>query len=164
MSDTLADTLSALEGKATAGPWTWTDDNGPEFPKQWRIDPGVLLADCTSGTPGGDEIDRANAALIVALRNFLPDILAALREREVMRAALDAARALAEPEGWRPIESAPRDRPFWARKPNNEIALCWRHNPSSRTDEVVTWKRNQGFRAVEWRYPDPLPPAPQPDA
>ena len=67
------------------------------------------------------------------------------------------------PDGWRGIESAPTHRPFWARKSNGEIALCWRHNPSSRTDEVVTWRGNQGFKAVEWRYPDPLPPAPQPD-
>ena len=42
-------------------------------------------------------------------------------------------RALASrPDGWSGIESAPRDRPFWARKSNNEIALCWRHNPSGR--------------------------------
>jgi hypothetical protein len=75
-----------------------------------------------------------------------------------------ADRLEAMSQGWRPIESAPKDRPFWARKSNNEIALCWRHNPSSRTDEVVTWTGNQGFRAVEWRFPDPLPPDPQPDA
>lgn len=80
----------------------------------------------------------------------------------IMRALADRLEALASrPDGWMVIESAPRDRPFWARKTSNEIALCWRHNPSSRTDEVVTWTGNQGFRAVEWRYPDPLPPAPQ---
>jgi hypothetical protein len=66
-------------------------------------------------------------------------------------------------QGWQGIETAPNNRPFWARKSNNEIALCWRHNPSSRTDEVVTWKGNQGFKAVEWRAPDPLPPLPSPD-
>ncbi len=68
-----------MSGKHTPGPWSWTDDNGPEFPKQWRIHPGVLMSDGTSGTPGGDEIDRANAALISAapcLAEALADLLA----------------------------------------------------------------------------------------
>ena len=91
----LADKLEGLGEKATAGPWTWTDDNGPEFPKQWRIVPGVLLADGASGTPGGDEIDRANAALIVELRNALPTIITALRSRPTVE---EVARALGDPE------------------------------------------------------------------
>ena len=74
---------------------------------------------------------------------------------------VDDLRALLSPEqGWREIESAPKDRPFWARQSNGEIALCWRHAPSSRTDEVVTWKGNRPFRAVDWRLPDPLPAPP----
>ena len=85
----LASELEALAKDATPGPWSWTEDNGPKMPKQWRIAPGVLLADCSSGTPGGDSIDRANAALIVGLRNDLPAILSALRKAGEMEAALD---------------------------------------------------------------------------
>ena len=84
----LASELEALAKDATPGPWSWTEDNGPKMPKQWRIAPGVLLADCSSGTPGGDSIDRANAALIVGLRNDLPAILSALRKAGEMEAAL----------------------------------------------------------------------------
>ena len=84
----LASELEALAKDATPGPWSWTEDNGPKMPKQWRIAPGVLLADCSSGTPGGDSIDRANAALIVGLRNDIPAILSALRKAGEMEAAL----------------------------------------------------------------------------
>jgi hypothetical protein len=84
----LADELEGLAERATPGEWAWTDDNGVAFPRQWRLCPGVLFADGTSGTPGGDSIDCANAALIVALRNRLPAILSALRDAGKMREAL----------------------------------------------------------------------------
>lgn len=58
----------------TPGPWGWTDDNGISFAPQWRLAPGVLLSDGTSGTPGGDSIDRANARLISAA----PDLVEAV--------------------------------------------------------------------------------------
>ena len=92
------------------------------------------------------------------------DVRALLSTEEV--GGLDQPHPTATPksavgeQGWKGIETAPNNRPFWARKSNNEIALCWRHNPSSRTDEVMTWKGNQGFKAVEWRAPDPLPSSP----
>lgn len=89
MTHNIADEIERLAGEATIAPWLWTDDNGPEFPKQWRIHPGVLLADGNSGTPGGDEIDHANAALIVALRNNLPAIIRALRSEARLREALE---------------------------------------------------------------------------
>lgn len=89
MTHNIADEIERLAGEATIAPWLWTDDNGPEFPKQWRIHPGVLLADGNSGTPGGDEIDHANAALIVALRNNLPAIICALRSEARLREALE---------------------------------------------------------------------------
>ena len=82
MNDTTSlkpDPFSELRGlmeKASNRPWSWTDDNGVACPPlQWRLAPGVLLADGTSGTPGGDSIDRANAALIVAAVNALPALL-----------------------------------------------------------------------------------------
>lgn len=99
-------------------------------------------------------IDREDAKALA--RFFMPDDPYGDRKR-----AVDAALALLSPEqGWREIETAPKDRPFWARQSNGEIALCWRHAPSSRTDEIVTWKGNRPFRAVDWRLPDPLPAPP----
>lgn len=67
-----------MSGQWTPGPW-------PKFPRQWRIHPGVLLSDGNSGTPGGDEIDRANAALIAAA----PDLAEALSTAMI---ALEATR------------------------------------------------------------------------
>lgn len=61
---------------------------------------------------------------------------------------------------WQDISTAPVDRPFYARTSGNEIALCWRHRPSGRTDEILRWgfHRNRVFRgAFQWRDPDPLP-------
>ena len=50
-------------------------EDRPFHHSDWRLAPGVLLADCNSGTPGGDEIDRANARLIAVA----PDMLALLK-------------------------------------------------------------------------------------
>ena len=55
----------------TPGPWAWNHDEAG----QWFLSPGVLIADTDNGTPGGDEIDRANAALIAAA----PELLEAAR-------------------------------------------------------------------------------------
>lgn len=52
--------------KATPRPWEWTKEEG-----YWFLSPGVLICDGTDGSPEGDEIDRANAALIVeAVNNY----------------------------------------------------------------------------------------------
>lgn len=80
-----------------------------------------------------------------------PDIL-----ERVLNVAL-AAEALSHMEGWRPIESAPFDGPFLAIDAGWDIRKCWRFKPSSRTDEILTWKRNSKFKATGWM---PLPPSP----
>ena len=46
----------------TEGPWEWKNDDQPHI--KYRLAPGVLITDYESGTPWGDEIDRANARLI----------------------------------------------------------------------------------------------------
>lgn len=56
----------------TPGPWSWTHDADPHS-SQWTLSPGVMLVEGSDGTPGGDEIDRANARLIAAA----PDLLEA---------------------------------------------------------------------------------------
>lgn len=69
--------LKALLDKATRGPWKWVRDHsglgGP-----WRLTPGVMWPSNSEATPGGDEIDRANASLIV----LAPTLDAGSYERE----------------------------------------------------------------------------------
>lgn len=68
--------LQALRAKMTPGEWQWRYDAlGTDYP-QWSIQPGILIADGTDGTPGGDMIDKANAAGIVALVNAAPALIA----------------------------------------------------------------------------------------
>jgi hypothetical protein len=82
--------IRELLAKATPGPWEWrTDQFQPHVEHQWTISPGVLAADYSNGTPGGDEIDRANAALITALRN---NAEAMLDRIEKLEAVAEAAR------------------------------------------------------------------------
>lgn len=72
--------LKALLDKATRGPWKWVRDRsglgGP-----WRLTPGVMWPSNSEATPGGDEIDRANASLIVLAPTLAAEVIA-LRERE----------------------------------------------------------------------------------
>lgn len=58
----------------TKGPWEWRKGSLP-WQSTWHLSPGVLIAECSDGTPGGDEIDRANANLIAAA----PDLLEACK-------------------------------------------------------------------------------------
>ena len=82
--------LQALLAKMTPGEWQWRYDAlWTDYP-QWSIQPGILIADGTDGTPGGDMIDKANAAGIVALVNAAPALLASAAraaelEQEVSR-------------------------------------------------------------------------------
>ena len=76
---TIEELKQALEA-ATPRPWGWyndqaADDGGIEASDWWSLGPGVLIADGTDGTPGGDGIDRANARLIVEAVNNLPKLL-----------------------------------------------------------------------------------------
>lgn len=69
----LVEELSALAVAATAGPWEARD--GTLRHRHWLIDaPGRRFVAQIDGPP--DEEGEANAALIVALRNNLPAILA----------------------------------------------------------------------------------------
>jgi hypothetical protein len=75
--------------KHTTGSWHWRHEA-----TGWYLSPGVLIADGTDGTPGGDELDRANARLIAAA----PDLYALAKAfadtaiddefNEMLRAAL----------------------------------------------------------------------------
>jgi len=79
MTDALADELERLAKEATPGPWTADVDYhyGPIV-----TDPkGDIVADYTLWEGDRDEA-RTNAALIANLRNNLPAILSALRQRE----------------------------------------------------------------------------------
>jgi hypothetical protein len=74
---------SNAASRHTPGPWTWerhNDEDRRYHSSDWRLAPGILLPDTESGTPGGDEIDRANARLIAAA----PDLLEALRLAEIL--------------------------------------------------------------------------------
>jgi len=84
--------IRGLLEKATPGPWEWRDDQltppWEPFRKQWSIAPGVLIAEGKDGTPGGDEIDRTNAELIVTLRNSAQALLAQAERVAVLEEAL----------------------------------------------------------------------------
>lgn len=60
----------------TPGPWKWEIDGKGTAWAAYSLSPGVLLTDFGSGTPWGDEIDRANADLIAAA----PDLYEALSD------------------------------------------------------------------------------------
>ena len=97
MTTTLADTLSAIEEKASPGDWRVTTclDYWIEHSRTpTKADEGFKgvghFGDVSWPNADKRQVEwEANAALIVALRNNLPEILAALREREAMRAALE---------------------------------------------------------------------------
>lgn len=62
-------------------------------------------------------------------------------------------------DGWWPIETAPKDGYFLARNAKGDVRRCWRHNPSSRTDEILSTPRNGKFAATHWMKVPPPPPA-----
>ena len=84
--------LQALLAKMTPTPWDWSRTALEPSALAWSIQPGVLIADGNDGTPGGDEIDRANALGIVALVNsadaLITEVLALRAENERLREAL----------------------------------------------------------------------------
>lgn len=77
------DELEALAKKATPGPWI-ASAQGNVFAKNGGRTPGLsgpIVADCYDG---GDPHD---ADLIVAMRNALPALIAAIRAADAMRTA-----------------------------------------------------------------------------
>ncbi|CAN7605997.1 hypothetical protein [Bosea sp. LjRoot237] len=59
-----------------------------------------------------------------------------------------------EAEGWHDIASAPFapwGTKFYAVDKDGEVRICWRHKPSSHTDDILTIKRSSKFKAVGWR-------------
>lgn len=100
MTPTLADEIEALAKEATQQPWEWKKHSPKEreyFAGDWRLAPGILLVEENGGTPGGDSIDRANAALIVALVNNRAAIVAALREVSALKEEVERLRGALEP-------------------------------------------------------------------
>jgi len=61
---------------------------------------------------------------------------------------------------WHPIETAPRDGTWFLvyRKDGGVVVAC-RHNPSSRTDEILSVPGR--YAQVETTHWMPLPPPPQ---
>ena len=90
MMTKLADELEALAKDATPGPWSYEKDfegssmgwvDGPKRPREGKFPLcGLTLFD-VCGDFGEQEI---NASLIVALRNALPEIIAALRQPDAV--------------------------------------------------------------------------------
>lgn len=81
--------LTALLERISPGEWEWRDDiNSGE----WCLSPGVLITSYTDGTPGGDEIDQANARFIAAAPQAMRDLL------EVAKAAQALQRSVTFPQ------------------------------------------------------------------
>ncbi len=83
----LENELRELAEKATPGDW-WVD--GPPNNQIIWSAPEIRVCFMSHSDGKDSERDIATAALIVALRNSLPTILAALAERDKMREALEA--------------------------------------------------------------------------
>jgi hypothetical protein len=81
------DRLDELLLKATAGKWEWCEDTTCGILMR-TLSPGILVLDNDPGCggPWGDDIDRANATLIVEAVNALPALIAELRgSREALK-------------------------------------------------------------------------------
>lgn len=90
--------MEALAG-FTPGPWGWAEENC-QHGGEWYLRPGVMLADGSDGTPGGDIIDQANARLIAAAPDMHDTIIALCGEIDDLRVAINrqagAAKTLRE--------------------------------------------------------------------
>ena len=122
----LADELIALAEKATAGPWKANPYRGHIGSQVWAGEPGPETAKLILAEGDADDAD---AALIVALRNNLPEILAALTARS---------------DGWRDIEGAPRDG----------LALIGGWWPEGEEYAAGTWWQNIGHCTKHGVYGD----------
>ena len=93
--------LERLAKDATPGPWDWGHEMQPSS-EEWTLNPGILIAEGTDGTPEGDSIDRANAAFIAAANPatvlaLLSELSQSKAREERMREALEF---YADPETW----------------------------------------------------------------
>ena len=87
MTPTDTITNEQLETWAGLGPWKW--QKLAEFNNsKYSLSPGVLLTDERDGTPWGDTIDQANAALIAAAPDLARLVLEKDAEIKRLRAAL----------------------------------------------------------------------------
>lgn len=90
----LAELRRIAEGAQGLGrPWTWAQGQALDA-DQWCLCPGIMLVDGNSGTPGGDELDRAYAAHIVAFQpkaalSLLSSLAEARAERDAAHEAHD---------------------------------------------------------------------------
>ena len=90
MRKTDKELIESLTG-FTQKPWSWVNDQAhTKWEHGWRVAPGVLLADGLDGTPDGDEIDRANAALIAAAPDLYRIVTELVVENSRLQAALEA--------------------------------------------------------------------------
>ena len=67
------DFLAHTEGH-TPGPWFW-QRQGCDFSTSFSLSPGVLITEESDGTPGGDTIDQANAALTAAAPTLKDEVI-----------------------------------------------------------------------------------------
>jgi len=95
--ETPTDMIARLTG-FTWEPWQWLKDNLDDGSIQWRLSPGILLPDGTDGTPSGDKMDLANAALIAAAPDLHRELAAALAREAALREALSF---YADPKSYR---------------------------------------------------------------
>jgi hypothetical protein len=95
------DELEAALAKATPGPWRVEVRGGQcGGTDEWWSEHDVVCGGQAGFTVGDDESAEADAALIVAAVNALPDLIAELRKH---RAAVQAVETLAR--GWRSTAS-----------------------------------------------------------
>lgn len=90
----LIETLEQLEREATPGPWhvqEYGDFDTPALVVHSSDENRVCFM-ATPGSHGDPAKIAAGADLIVSLRNHLPSILSALKERERLRETLEACR------------------------------------------------------------------------
>ena len=109
----LIERLEALAGKVTPGEWVveeghiQRDSGGIRY---WQVTDGHDAIACNQFCYAGfdPKINESNAALIVALRNALPTIIAALEVAELVRDEDWLAERISDSldVDWRPIDAA----------------------------------------------------------
>lgn len=62
-------------------------------------------------------------------------------------------------EGWRDIETAPKNGPDFVATDGKDIRRAWRSAPSSNSDRIVTFNQWNFSKATHWK-PLPVLPAP----